>query len=93
MNIVASIYARKVRHFIGTTYNAEERALVDTPKAEYLAGSLIGYVIEEGDLLYFLNDEKTKRYGKGEYVSHALKDRTRAIIAARRHFGPDVIVA
>jgi hypothetical protein len=95
MQIVAAIYARTVRHYIGTSYNAETRSLVDAPKAEYVAGSLIGFVVESSTdgALYLMNDEKTKVYGEGAYLAPALKMRSRATIVARRHFGPDVIVA
>ncbi|MFE0692754.1 hypothetical protein [Streptomyces sp. NPDC058869] len=82
MNIVASIFSR--------SNNSAEVTAYTTRVA---AGSLIGHVVERDGLFYFLNDEKTELYGKGERVSSAMKLRTRARIAARRHFGPDVVVA
>lgn len=82
MQIVASIYSR-------SNSTAEVTAYTD----RVAAGSLLGFVIIRNDLFYFLNDEETKEYGTGEYVNPNLKLKTRARIAARRHFGRDVLVA
>ncbi|MGW0530683.1 hypothetical protein [Streptomyces sp. NPDC003032] len=93
MNIVASIYARTVRTYAGTTYDADTRSLRDVTKAEYVPGALIGFVIERGGLFFFTDDEQRKVYGEGEFVAApALKVRTRATMAARRHFGRDIVV-
>lgn len=93
MQIVASVYARTIRTYVGGAYNAADHSIEDAVKAQYVAGSLIAHVVEEGGLFYFLNDDQTKKYGRGERVAPALKMRNRATIAARRQFGRDVIVA
>ena len=94
MEIVAAIYTRKVETYEDTTYDPTTRTYGLGKKARYIAGSLIGFVAEGGDGLFYLtNDAQTKVYGDGEYVSPALKMRSRAMIAARRHFGKNIIVA
>lgn len=93
MEIVAAVYARNVETYEGTTFDPATRTYGFAKKAGYVAGSLIGFVTERDGLFYLMNDEKTKVYGGGEYVSPALKMRSRAMIAARRHFGKNIIVA
>lgn len=82
MRIVASVYTI-----------AYDQSAVTAYTDRVAAGSLIAHVIVENDLFYFLNDDETKRYGTGEYVNPVIKMKTRARIAARRHFGRGVLVA
>lgn len=82
MNVVASIYSR-----------SKDLSKVTAYTDRIPAGSLIGYVILREGLFYFVNDDRTKVYGKGEDVSPSLALSTRATIAARRHFGSDIVVA
>lgn len=93
MNIVADVFARTTETYQGMDFDTDSRTLVAVPRVRYVAGSLIGHVIERDGLLYLTNDEAAEVYGRGERVATSLKMSTRATIAARRHFGRDVVVA
>lgn len=82
MNIVASIY----------TISADQ-SQVTAFTDRVAAGSLIGHVVSIKDVFYFVSDDNPEKiYGEGEYVNPVLKMNTRATIAARRHFGRNILV-
>lgn len=83
MKVVATVYTR-------SNNNDGVTAFTDRVKA----GSEIALVLEDSlGVLFLSNPERTKVYGKGEFFTLALNVQTRATLAARRHFGRDIVVA
>jgi len=83
MKVVATVYARS---------NNSEGVTAYTDRIK--AGSEIALVLEDSmGVLFLSNPERTKVYGKGESFTRALNVRTRATLAARRHFGRGIVVA
>jgi hypothetical protein len=73
---------------------AQDQSKVTAYTDRVAAGSLIAYVVQIKGLFYFMSsDDDSKIYGEGEYVSAAVRPKMAATVAARRHFGRNILVA
>jgi hypothetical protein len=83
MQIIATVYTRKI--IARPTVVLRDGALDIEQRGQYAAGADIAQIGKDVDGLFYLVTCDGERFGEGYPVA------LRAKLAARRHFGPDVI--
>lgn len=80
-----TVFSRAVRTVVQNTYNAETRSIESGTRGEYYATAEIGYIGKETDGTWSLLTTDGARITSGH------PNRGSGMVAARRHFGSDIM--
>ncbi|MEU3986138.1 hypothetical protein AB0F77_39785 [Streptomyces sp. NPDC026672] len=85
VSFLRTVFARGIRTVAASVYDAERRAIVDVQRREYFAITEIAYIGKEEDGTWSLLTCEGKRFKRG------IPNRASGMVAARRHFGADIM--